>query len=398
MAITGWRGISDLCLALSVDAPPRATVMNLTITARDTSLERGTRTTEGQMPVFMKYDGVDGQFNGADAYDFSQLMSEPTAPAGEVNHSEFAIVKRLDSTAPTVDYVFGVEVPKLTSEPTAPEAGGGPKDWIIVESYQFADNAGADGKGYVLTSIQHSATDTTLVDQSGTEASSRLFVGNLTLDSQASVQTGFGGGVSVASGDVNGDTNAIEQTITLFFGDGSPTTSAHAAISLGDGKAIEAAGDDYGIGEWSDPAQPDANPDTLDCSELTQWASSTGAPDATGDAADFVAWQKAEALGDPITFTYTVTNTSPAYDDPQLTAIQARTGLLLPAVQDDGLLLPAVLQTSAGGEDSWGLWQINVEPNQYNPDTFANDLHDSPTRPAVAMETLTIAHEGYWLI
>ena len=52
MAITGWRGISDLCLALSVDAPPRATVMNLTITARDTSLERGTRTTEGQMPVF----------------------------------------------------------------------------------------------------------------------------------------------------------------------------------------------------------------------------------------------------------------------------------------------------------------------------------------------------------
>jgi hypothetical protein len=350
------------------------------------------------MPVFMKYDGVDGQFNGADAYDFSQLMSEPTAPAGEVNHSEFAIVKRLDSTAPTVDYVFGVEVPKLTSEPTAPEAGGGPKDWIIVESYQFADNAGADGKGYVLTSIQHSATDTTLVDQSGTEASSRLFVGNLTLDSQASVQTGFGGGVSVAAGDVNGDTNAIEQTITLFFGDGSPTTSAHAAISLGDGKAIEAAGDDYGIGEWSDPAQPDANPDTLDCSELTQWASSTGAPDATGDAADFVAWQKAEALGDPITFTYTVTNTSPAYDDPQLTAIQARTGLLLPAVQDDGLLLPAVLQTSAGGEDSWGLWQINVEPNQYNPDTFANDLHDSPTRPAVAMETLTIAHEGYWLI
>ena len=197
---------------------------------------------------------------------------------------------------------------------------------------------------------------------------------------------------------MNGDTNATEQTITLFFGDGSPTTSAHAAISLGDGKAIEAAGDDYGIGEWSDPAQPDANPDTFDCSELTQWASSTGAPDATGDAADFVAWQKADALGDPITFTYTVTNTSPAYDDPQLTAIQTRTGLLLPAVQDDGLLLPAVLQTSAGGEDSWGLWQINVEPNQYDPDAIASDLHDSPTGPAVAMETLTIAHEGYWLI
>ena len=77
-------------------------------------------------------------------------------------------------------------MPKLTSEPTAPEAGGGPKDWIIVESYQFAHNAGTDGKGYVLTSIQHGTTDTSLVDQSGTEASSRLFVGNLTLDSQAS--------------------------------------------------------------------------------------------------------------------------------------------------------------------------------------------------------------------
>ena len=141
-----------------------------------------------------------------------------------------------------MDYVFGVEVPKLTSEPAATQAGG------------------TDGKGYVLTSIQHSATDTSLVDQTDTEASSRLFVGNLTLNSQASV----------------------------------PAT-AHVAISLGDGKAIEAAGDDYGIGEWSDPAQPDggtnmspwtvthssnggnrANPETFDCSELTQWASARG--------------------------------------------------------------------------------------------------------------------------
>ena len=56
--------------------------------------------------------------------------------------------------------------PQLTSEPTAPEGGG------------------TDGKGYVLTSIQHSATDTSLVDQTDTEASSRLFVGNLTLNSR----------------------------------------------------------------------------------------------------------------------------------------------------------------------------------------------------------------------
>jgi hypothetical protein len=73
--------------------------------------------------------------------------------------------------------------PQLTTEPTAPEAGG---------------------KGYVLTSIQHSATDTSLLDQPNTEASSRLFVGNLTMNSEASVpEIGFDGGVRVASGDVN---------------------------------------------------------------------------------------------------------------------------------------------------------------------------------------------------
>ena len=74
MAITGWRFARPL-------RPCRPTAyVNPTVADRDTSLERGTRTTEGQMPVFMKYDGVDGQFNGADACDFSQLTSEPTAP------------------------------------------------------------------------------------------------------------------------------------------------------------------------------------------------------------------------------------------------------------------------------------------------------------------------------
>ena len=32
------------------------------------------------MPVFMKFDGVDGEFNGGDSIDFSQLTTEPTAP------------------------------------------------------------------------------------------------------------------------------------------------------------------------------------------------------------------------------------------------------------------------------------------------------------------------------
>ena len=47
-------------------------------------------------------------------------------------------------------------------------------------------------------------TSNTLMIGEYTEGSSRLFVGNLTMNSEASV-TGFGGGVVVASGDVNGD-------------------------------------------------------------------------------------------------------------------------------------------------------------------------------------------------
>ena len=54
------------------------------------------------MPWFIKMEGVDGEFSDADRFDFSQLTTEPTAPAGEVTHSEFAIVKLtdLESRAP----------------------------------------------------------------------------------------------------------------------------------------------------------------------------------------------------------------------------------------------------------------------------------------------------------
>ena len=75
--------------------------------------------------------------------------------------------------------------------------------------------------------------------------------------------------------------------------------------------------------------------------------------------------------------------------------------------------------SSAGGEDSWGLWQINVQSNQHGPNALENDLHDGGLSSegdiqrggwisdvtyedlaggtAVATETLAIAHEGVLL-
>ena len=42
--------------------------------------------------------------------------------------------------------------PQFTTEPTAPQAGGGHEDWIIVESYQFLHN-GDDGVRDVLVGV-----------------------------------------------------------------------------------------------------------------------------------------------------------------------------------------------------------------------------------------------------
>jgi hypothetical protein len=57
---------------------------------------------------------------------------------------------------------------------------------------------------------------------------------------------------------------------------------------------------------------------------------------------------------------------------------------------------------SAGGEDSRGLWQINLEPGNGNIQKggWISDVtyEASPGGNAVAMETLTIAHEGILLL
>ena len=52
-------------------------------------------------------------------------------------------------------------------------------------------------------------------------------------------------------------------TVTHATSSRDADESAHAAISLGDGEAIEAAGDEYGIGEWGD-----AGGQTFEASDL----------------------------------------------------------------------------------------------------------------------------------
>jgi hypothetical protein len=175
----------------------------------------------------------------ADRFDFSQLTTEPTAPAGEVNHSEFAIVKLLDAATPkTFD--------EIAVDPNNPNTD-------LLATPGPDDNVGLPA-----------------------------------------VQTG---GIPVASGDVNG-------------------------ADMGGG------GDDC-------------------------------------DAFDFVAWQNADALGDPITFTYTVSNTSSAYEG---------THVLYPDV---------VVPPGEGGVPK-GDWIADV--------TYGSV--EVLGQPTVATETLTIAHEG----
>jgi hypothetical protein len=57
-------------------------------------------------------------------------------------------------------------------------------------------------------------------------------------------------------------------------------------------------------------------------------------------------------------------------------------------------------KSQQAAEDSKGLWQINVEPaHTDNPDTFDwSGLMQWANGTTVGTETITIAHEGFWLI
>jgi hypothetical protein len=139
--------------------------------------------------------------DGAYVFDGTQLAAGAGQDAPSINEIVVTKVTDVSSTllfreGDTFDFQ-----PQLTSEPTAPQAGGGHKDWIKVESFQFADNADADGKGYLLTSIQHSVTEESQLGDPITFASAP--------SSQTSFP-GFTGGVFVASARSLGDYDAAD--------------------------------------------------------------------------------------------------------------------------------------------------------------------------------------------
>jgi hypothetical protein len=105
------------------------------------------------------------------------------------------------------------------------------------------------------------------------------------------------------------------------------------------------------------------------------------------------------ALGEPVTFTHTVSVDPAAADhfrfDSEPVADNAVTFTAIAMAESGGA-------SSTSGEDSRGLWQINVAPNDGNiqkggwiSDVTFEGLQGGT---AVAMETLTIAHEGFGLM
>ena len=342
------------------------------------------------------------------------------------------------------DAVIGVDFKAAATEPTAPKPNldsssvatlvdltdsSDMSPWTVThDTSRDADAPDADGKGYVVTSIQHLATEPLLVDQNSTDASSRLFVGNLTMNSEASL----------------------------------PPTSAHVAISLGDGGTIEAAGEKYGIGEWGDGAtdalgdpdtfdfqpqdafafdgsdggtvgkemdrtsvplcQPTSGGNKSDDGSIDDLAVDPSNPNAEVHAGDFLVerWQTSGVPGhtpewsnlrvsDPGLPMTGNGNPDSFHFQPQFTTDD---GLLLPAVQtDNAATWTAIAMAESGGdtdahnprgEDSLGLWQINVDPAQTDPDLFdcselvqwASASVELLGQPTVATETLTIVHEG----
>ena len=206
-----------------------------------------------------------------------------------------------------------------------------------------------------------------------------------------------------------------------------PWTAIAMAESGGNTEAHAPHGEDS-LGLWQiniDPAQTD-NPDTFDCSEIVQWASGTA---REGDSGDVLVGAGPGAPGGHVKV---FCNYDPI--------VQMDDGLLLPAVQpaiDNLGIQPPV--DAGGGVRSQHTGGVNavmhdgsvrsdegpeetvafdygkmggqtfddlaVDPSNPNTEVDGRDFlvwqrGNSPleTGPAVATETLTIAHEGFWLI
>ena len=147
------------------------------------------------------------------------------------------------------------------------------------------------------------------------------------------------------------------------------------------------------IANYSVGGSPDGTSNTVMLGEVVQPSPASGhtggANFAMGDGS--VRFLHADAgYSNPLSFQIISAGKGAVQDDGLLPPAVQDDGLLLPAVQDNGLLLPAVqddavtftaiaMAESGGnaephtphGEDSRGLWQINVDPAQTdNPDTF----------------------------
>ena len=108
------------------------------------------------------------------------------------DRTDLSIVKLLDASTPKL-FSEDSDRTQLAADTGGGVYGSNDSIWMDMGFPARADAGYLNPSSFQITSAGED------------EASSRLFVGNLTMNSEDSIQTGFGGGVIVASGDVNGD-------------------------------------------------------------------------------------------------------------------------------------------------------------------------------------------------